>query len=431
MEQLQTKRGLHNFNLCSLLAGIIIARLSCTALSNIPILTIGFVLIYALVFIVLMIISVRIITKKEANALLFLLVYSFEVMLSCWIAEISLFSTHAFNAYIMIILFFLYMYIKRLPRESQKRYFVLVLLGFTFTFIYSIIKLVENPMLSRMAATGRDYVETEDTLSAVGGFDTVYGSLLIFIVLVYIWQFVNGKKGKMLLSLAIASCVIFIIMATYAIAMVLLVITLAIILFHRSKWGAILVIIALLLTVIFHESIGDYIMQLSQTIDYSSIFKEKMHQIGHILRYGELVGTLSGDKGRLASMSWSFEAFAKYPVFGAFSYRSIRIGSHSEIIDTLGRFGITGFLSLGMFFILLFRDISSGITTKSGKKMLFTSITIYLSIALLDPALYTQQLLPIFLLIPFAENYTSSQRAIDDNNRISTQQYPKEIITNN
>ena len=82
-----------------------------------------------------------------------------------------------------------------------------------------------------------------------------------------------------------------------------------------------------------------------------------------------------------------------------------KIGSHSEIADLLGRFGIFGFASLLAFFVLLLKDIAQGLSTKLGKKLLFVAILLYLAIAVLDPALYTQQILPIFLLIPFTEKW--------------------------
>ena len=167
--------------------------------------------------------------------------------------------------------------------------------------------------------------------------------------------------------------------------------------------SALLLVILMVVCAIFRESIGENVMQWSKTIDYSEVFQEKMYQIGYIIRYGESVGTLAGEEGRWARIGWSLDAFFQYPIFGAFTHTDVRIGSHSEIADLLGRFGIVGFMSIVVFFIFLFKDIAKGMSTSFGKKLLFVVIIAYLAIAVLDPALYTQQVLPIFLLVPFIE----------------------------
>jgi hypothetical protein len=118
---------------------------------------------------------------------------------------------------------------------------------------------------------------------------------------------------------------------------------------------------------------------------------------------------LAGEEGRWARIGWSLNAFFEYPVFGAFTKQGVKIGSHSEIADVLGRFGIVGFAALTSFFVLVFKDIAKGLSTKLGKDLLFVSVIVFVAIAALDPALYTQQVLPIFILIPFAEKWAMPQ----------------------
>lgn len=405
----EQKNSRRNTTVLAILAGVIIARLSCIALTNIPFMTIGFIMVYAFAFIALLFVSIKYITETEIYALFALILYVIEVVISCLIANKGLFETQAFNAYIIVILFFLYLYIKRLPKEQQKIFFVITLIGFSFTFVYSIIKLIEDPMLSRIAATGRYDDNSADTLRAIGGFDTVYGGLLVFIVLVYLLTVVRSKKAKALVLIALLSCVLFIIMATYATAIVLLVLAFALILFRKSRgWSAVIVILTLT-CFIFRENIGTAIMEWSKTVDYSQVFQEKMHQIGYIIRYGESVGTLAGDEGRWARITWSLETFWEYPILGAFTKTGAKIGSHSEIVDLLGRFGIVGFSSMVAFFVFVFKDIAKGTSTELGKKLLFVIVVVYILIAILDPALYTQQVLPIFLLVPFTELWGKSK----------------------
>lgn len=393
------------FTLNILLAGVIVARFSCVALSNIPLMGVGFILLYAIVFIGLFVVSSTRMTKTEVKALCALLIYLFEVVISVVLTNRGLFETQAFNAYILVILFFLYLYIKRQSPAKQKFFVALTLIGYIFTFIYSIIKLVQDPMLSRLAATGRYEYMAADTLGAIGGFDAVYGGLLVFVVLVYLWTMVNNKGLKAFLLIGCSSCALFIVMATYATAIILLVATAALMIFKRDKLSAFLIIVALVLGLFFHSQIGDYIMSWSKTVGYSATFQEKMYQIGYMLKYGESVGTLAGDEGRWARIGWSLKTFSQYPLFGGFTVDGAKIGSHSEIADILGRFGLVGFTAIVIFFVCLYKSIMSDLSTKTGKKILFICTIIYLVMSILDPSLYTQQLLPIFLLIPFAEKW--------------------------
>lgn len=398
-----------NVSVLNVLVTIIVARFSCIVLSNIPFLTMGYLFVYSVFFIISFAFVSQKLTKTEAYALLSLMVYVFEVMISCLIAGKGLFETQAFNSYILVILYFVYLYIKRLDGKKQRNFSILLLCGFSFTFIYSIIKLAQDPMLSRIAATGRFNEDTVDVLGAIGGFDTAYGGLLVFIVLIYLLPVVKGDFIKIFLAITLISCVAFIIMATYATAIVLLIIALGIMIFKRNKLSATLLFLTVLICFALREVIGEEIMNWSKTIEYSDVMKDKMYQIGYMIRYGESVGTLAGEEGRWARMGWSFETFLQYPLFGGFTVSDAKIGSHSEIFDILGRFGLLGFISMLLFFIYLLRDIARGMSSERGRKMLTTVFIIYFITSVLDPALYTQQVLPIFLLIPFFDSWSENR----------------------
>ena len=391
---------------------LIVARLSCVALSNVPFMSVGFIFLYAALFIVLFLLTASKIEKIEACALGALLLYLFEVIFSTVIAKKGLFETQAFNAYILTILFFLYLFTKRIPDKYQKLFTIIILFGYIFTFIYSIVKLAQDPMLSRVAATGRYDDATVDSLGAIGGFDAVYGGLLVFVIMLYLCGIVKNKWLKAFFVLSCVCCAVFIFMATYATAIVLLVVALALMILRRSRLSAFLLILALLVCYFFRANIGDYIMSWSKTVNYSDIFQEKMYQIGYMIKFGESAGTLAGEEGRWARMGWSWDTFLQHPLFGGFTVDNAKIGSHSEVFDLLGRFGLYGFVSLFVFFVYLFRDIAKNLSTKTGKNMLFVCIILYLLISILDPSLYTQQVLPIFMLLPFVEKWKKKEVAV-------------------
>ncbi len=391
-----------------LILGILmVARFSCIVLSNIPLLSMGFVFIYGLLFAMLFVLNIRYLKKQETIAFMFLVVYILEVFVITFSATDDLFNTHVFNAYIMLFLFLIYLFLKRLENKKTNIIYMVVIIGFVFTYIYSIVKLIRDPLLSRKAASAQAVEENVDVLGAVGGFDTVYGSLLVMCVLLYIAKSANKAMKKIFTISVIAICCVFLVMASYGTALVLMVLLFALWIFQKNRWMGFLIIIAGIFLVVFRENIGLLISRLSEHITYSSTLSQKVDQIGEILQTGESTGTLAGEEGRLARMGWSWNAFKEYPIFGGFGKSDVQIGCHSELFDTFGRFGIVGAISLFTFLGLVFRDIYAGMKTTAGKKCCLICMILYGAVMILNPALYTQQLLPIFVLLPLYEKVSN------------------------
>lgn len=402
-----------NFDMQIILAVFIIARFSCIALSNIPLMTIGFSLLYSLVFIGLFFFLSTTLSRLEVFSMLSLFIYVFEVAIITVSTTGEIINSSAFNAYVLVALYFIYLYMKKCSDKKRKTICTVALVGYVFTFIYSIFKLVEDPMLSRLAATGSlGRSEEVDTLNAIGGFDTVYGGLLVLVCMFYLRGVLNKKYQRALCDISLIVGVVFIIMASYGTAIVLLFASLCMLLFFRSKPWRYAVLVFMVLGLILHDVIGEMLMSFSENIKFSEVLEEKVYQIGYILKTGESTGTLSGNEGRLARMGWSWDAFKKYPIFGGFFRDDIKIGYHSEFFDTLGKFGLVGFCSLVSFFYCFFTDVYNNFKTKTEKNNLIIVVIIYLLTSFLDPSLYTQQILPLFIFLPFLEKTFSQVKTL-------------------
>lgn len=387
-------------DLSFVLAMAIVARFSCIALSNIPIFTMSFTFIYILAFCILTLVNHRF-TKIEFIGMLLLTSYVIEVALIT-VPVNGLLNTHAFNAYVIFALYCIYLYQKRIIERRRRTLLCISFVGFGFTYAYSIFMLMKDPLLSRRAASSYVVENSVDTLQAIGGFDTVYGGLLIFVMLLFIVIYGGSKYRKIYLALML-SCGLFIVMATYATAIVILVSILVLFLYQRNRVTAVICLLTAVGFVLCKEAIGRIIIEFSQGITYSSTMQEKLYQIGYMLQYGESVGTLAGEEGRFARMGWSLKSFIASPLFGSYANASLPIGCHSEVFDTLGRFGLWGFFSLVGFYVCCFKDIAASLMYKETHKCLIIVIVVYLITCVLDPGLYTQQIFPIFILLPLME----------------------------
>lgn len=400
----RTKR--FSISISLLLAVLMVARFSCIALSNFPFMSMKFVFVYGVMFLGIFFFENNRISKHEFICLFFLLTYMIVAFMKTVFNTGNLFNTEAFNAYVLLFLFFIYMYIKRGSIKIKEQIFTVAIIGFAFTYLYSIKWLSVDPNLSRKAAANIKAEQGVDTLNAIGGFDTVYGSILVIIILLFLYKLLFSKWKKIVCCFLIISSIVFILMASYGTAIVLLVIALSLWMMQTNRvFGGIMLGIFILVAV-NHVEMGAMISQWSQKIDYSDMLSQKMNEIGVILQTGEVAGTLAGDEGRLARMGWSVETFLKYPIFGAYGKSNALIGYHSELVDLLAKFGAFGFIPLIIFFVCFFKDIYSGLETAEGKRCCILVGIMYIVIAILNPALYTQQVLPIFILLPICESFT-------------------------
>lgn len=406
---IKSKKGL-TCNILLLLSYLIVARFSCIALSNISLMSMKFIFIYGSSFLLIFFIENHKVTKNEFICLITLLFYVLYVVLKTTIITGNLFNTDAFNAYVLFFLFSIYMFLKYTEEKNKRKIFGIALCGFLFTYLYSISRLSIDPTLSRKAAASISSQQGIDGLNAIGGFDTVYGSILFIVILLFLSEDLHKSRLKLICVLSLITAVIFIVMASYGTALVLLVCVISLWLMQKNKIFGIIILCIIIFVVVNHIYIGDVLINMSSRIQFSDILSQKISEIGTMLQTGEAAGTLAGEEGRLSRMGWSISAFLKYPIFGGYGKSDVLIGYHSEIVDSLGKFGIIGFGFLGTFFAYFFKDIYHNVSTRKGKRCCFFAILMYIVIAVLNPALYTQQVLPLFILLPVYDDITSYKK---------------------
>lgn len=383
-----------------LLVILMVARFSCIMLSDVFLMSMGYVFVYGIMFTAFFLFHERYFKKTEFVIFVFLLIYIIDVGVVTISEEGNIFNTQAYNAYIMLFLYMIYLFVKRATHTQAKIILGTTITGFLFTYVFSIIKLIQDPLLSRKAASTAVSDESVQSLGSVGGFDTVYGSILVICILLFVLKKMNKKFMKALVLMMIFVACIFLVMASYGTALMLLVLLFGLWIFQKNRYMCVVVVVVGIVLLIYHEQVGSVVADLGSKITYSRTLSQKVEQIGNIIQTGESAGTLAGDEGRLARMGWSWNAFLKYPLFGGFGKDDIKIGSHSELFDTLGRFGIIGTMALLGFIGLMFKDIYARMQTADEKKCCLICYVLYGIVMVLNPALYTQQLLPIFVILP-------------------------------
>lgn len=395
----------------TLLAFIIVARLSCPALSNLPLMSMAFVFGYGMLFVVMFLITLRV-NKREMIILACVALYMLYVVAQTIIAGKDIFGTEAFNSYIIFFLVCIYMWSKRQSLSVKRGLLGFILGGCTFNYLYSIYVLYLDPTASRVAATHILDKSPYDVLNAVGSFDTVYGAIAVLVILLYMRRTISGKRMKLWVTAVIVLDVVFIIMASYATALVLMILAFTLYVGKKNKFLTLIMIALMVMLVFFHEQFGGWIINVSKSISYSPVVSEKLGEFGYMIQTFETAGTYGGDDGRLARMLISLDAFSMYPIFGGYTVAGAKVGGHSELCDILGRFGIVGTALIVLMFFHLSRDIRASQDNSDNKKCVGTVYLLFIVTSVLNPALYTLQMLPIILMLPLMGSF--SDKANDE-----------------
>lgn len=406
MKQIKERKK-QSFDLLLILAVFLLARICCPALSNIPIFSMAFTFVYGAVFVLLFLLTVKSMPWQDFYLMVAALCYTLYVCIRGFVGGAGLFARDAFNAYIIVFLTMIYLWVKRKPRATKILLFRLIFAALIFNYVYSIIVLFFDPGASRSSAALSVLERSPyDVLNAVGSFDAVYGGLSVILILLAMRRIMKEKniKNKTTLLVFILALV-FIIMAAYGTALVLLIVALALFGAKKNKVLPILLIASVILILVLHESIGQMLMNLSSRITFSDTVSGKMEDVGFMLKHFEAAGTYAGEEGRAVRMAWSWETFKEYPLFGGFGILGVKLGGHSELLDMLGRYGFVGFALVSIYFICLYRNVRGQLVLREMKTVWKIILFVFVVSALLNPSLYALQMMPMILMISLAPSY--------------------------
>lgn len=395
------------FDILTGLAILVLARLSCPALSNIPIFSMAFTFVYGAAFILVYFITTKRMSKEDFGLLVTAAMYTVYVFFRNFSSGNGLFIKDSFNAYIIVFLTMIYIWAKEQSQSRRIMLLKLIFIAFIFNYVYSIIVLYYDPNASRIAAAiGTLEKSPYDVLNAVGSFDLVYGGISVVVILLCMRRiFKEEKISNKITFIVLVLALVFIVMAAYATAIVLLAFALALFLSSKNKALSLLLIVFLIGIVVFHEQFGQWIMDSSERITYSETVSEKMYEFGYMFKTFETTGTYGGEDGRLARMLWSWDTFKEYPFFGGMGVVGAKVGGHSEILDMLGRFGFFGLMLFSVYFFNLYKNIKERLQNEEMKKCLNIVVLVFIIAAILNPSLYSLQMVPIIIMISLSSTY--------------------------
>lgn len=264
--------------------------------------------------------------------------------------------------------------------------------------ILSLRVLLVDSSVSRILAGAASEAETYTYFSqGVGGYGTVYATAFLCFGAIY-W-FINTKvKGdRVLIAVYLITSYVFIIYASYTIAIIITFILSLLALTSKVKPMAksllIIAIIALLL-LLFWNNIAEFAIDIMRDLKLDKV----VQRLTQLTQATETNTVTSLTRPQLYLKS--FTSFLEHPLAG-----SEIAGQHSQILDTLAYFGLSGFLMPALLVYYSYKSVK----LSSARLLLF--YLVFFAFLLVNAGSTMQIPVSVFFICPLIVNAVKEQNS--------------------
>lgn len=292
----------------------------------------------------------------------------------------------------------------------------IILLDRLLVCISSIIRLASNPELSRDLAQGSTASALSNiSIFMIGGYAFVYSSLILLVALIAMPKDRRLIYGKLPYTICIVLLFVFLIAASYTIAVVLASIFILFLLMMKLKnktWRAISLLSVLPLSGVLLLVILPW---LADQPFISQILSAKLHYLYSFLTGESIDGISLFSRFQLYGMSTAY--MKDYFWFGSFENPAVikqlfgSYGVHTEWTSMIGLFGIFRYC---FFIFFMYKQYKCDKRICSSKRVVNFSYLLLLIIGFINPIINNQVFLILFFLIPYLMKRT---RAVTEGER--------------
>lgn len=340
--------------------------------------------------------------KSESLIILGIYLFLLLLLVICGLQnKISVLSSNFTNA--LYILFFGIVFISYANKENRYNRLLIVtfwIIDTSLSCIYSIYRLIENPMLARLLATG-SYHKTIEATSARGvvSYGVVYA--LSLVIVVFLFLLITKKEKRVLTVALITIFVALIIFAQFTISILMIFLGLLLIISTNNMSAKNM---SLRVTIIIMVSIPVIVLfpYVLEFLVENNVFRYEI-----TARIQEMLMFVSGGamKGtdmfaRFSQYTSSIVAFFTSFGLGKVWFPSIVVGTHSELLDGLANYGVI-YVVFIIAFIRLYKGILNKFENPKSKYIYCIVGLIYLVISIVNTSLWAPITLSFFVIIPF------------------------------
>lgn len=325
------------------------------------------------------------------------------------------------NVLISFFLFFVgiainhyYMYFKKDISTLGKISFFSTLF-FLIGSVQSSMGLKVYPLAARSLATGTDPLHVTYLSLGIGGFGFVYSAVFINLLLLFFILKSHPMNSKVIRYLSICVFVVIsymLFLASYATALLFVMVGILFAIFIKGKKS--LFFCSLLACTLFlmipKESIGYFIMDISQLFQTNSVISSKFLDLaqGFVV---DSMGLQTSARSQLYLAS--LETFLKNPLFGIYgpfgNPTNAIVGGHSGWLDLLAYYGLFGSLPLYIAIYLNFKKHLRYYANHPYHHILLINQILFIFFGFVNPIIYIYQIgfvlfvvAPLFPYLPHA-----------------------------
>lgn len=291
------------------------------------------------------------ILKNSGVYIFFYLIIFVRVASQFSLIDFGFYSPHRLLSQFLLLLVYYIFGLWQLKYSNafiKKRLIIYFLIAYFLSSIISLYYLFENEYAIRRSA---DY-----GYFAVGDFNLVYTGVCLAVLL---WITIITKYFNLKLIILFITICLLVIKANYMTAIALLAVLLIVSTVLKYNKKAIFFLVVISIVFLFGmERLGYTIAAISNLDFLSSVIKYRLSDIANLLINKDIINSNTiGDRLYLASRSW--ESFLSSPLLGVDyeNYNSFTVGSHTQWVDNLARFGVIGFSLLSFQLAIWFFQI--------------------------------------------------------------------------
>ncbi len=234
-------------------------------------------------------------------------------------------------------------------RFKLNKFFMLFILALAISSVLTIIGLNKYPTASRDMASGINPLVPTFKQMGIGGYGYIYQIPYYVLLFIFMLSAKRNTAIKNIILLAlIVLCSLMVYKSDYTTALLIVLASIILaILFKSGKNSFIKCAIILLLVLIAYIFKVQILEAVASLFDKDTVIYMRLKELQATFIYGI-------EFNRFELMKRSIDAFFASPIWGQFGIVKT-VGGHSDFVDTLGRYGIIGFIVYNAIFFLVAR----------------------------------------------------------------------------
>lgn len=409
----------------------LVIRYSCAFILKLPIFNIAIAYAVWALFIMICIFSSKIYLNEFLNikclALILFIAVAYLIIITKY--QDNYYMSSAINPFTCVILYSIYIYLKISNFEFRKKVVKCALWGYVLTSIVTFIVVTIYPYAIRDTASG---ITTISFFLGYGGFDFIYGVIIINIAIFCYLIKRKNVKNKWLYYIIVLLNTILISMSGYTTAFLLNIGFIVLSYFYSKKYLKIMFLSVIIFMILNTSFLSQIFYNISEVEFLPTIVKSRVYEMARTINGTGEMQYLNEEGERGERFKQSLNLFLEHPITGnMWINKSADYGMHTEWIDRLAQYGLLMVALLFVFWFGLYKDTKKIYKEKNLNEFIIKiSYMYFFVLGFLNPCTYVMTVVPLFIIVPYVDEIFTMKQDFLDKNKLRDEDIKIENISN-